>query len=211
MANRKAVYEIQLIADTTSLISQLQKAGKSLEAAAKKPGLTQDLQQASAAALDLATNLQKAINPTTGKFDILTFSQSISKAKDGLQGYYQQISKLGTQGQQAFFNVAQAIAKAEPPLLRTNKLMSGLWTTMKNTMRWQLTTSMLHGFLSSISTAYGYAKDLDESLNNIRIVTGKSVDEMREFAVQANEAAKALNTTTVEFSDAALIYAQQGN
>jgi hypothetical protein len=28
----------------------------------------------------------------------------------------------------------------------------------------------------------GYAKDLDKSLNNIRIVTGSSADEMARFA-----------------------------
>ena len=33
---------------------------------------------------------------------------------------------------------------------------------------------------------------------------------MAKFAQQANEAAKALSTTTVEYSDAALIYYQQG-
>ena len=33
---------------------------------------------------------------------------------------------------------------------------------------------------------------------------------MAEFAEQANKAAKALNTTTTRYSDAALIYYQQG-
>lgn len=81
---------------------------------------------------------------------------------------------------------------------------------MKNTMRWQLTTSMLHGFIGSIQTAYGYAQDLNESLSNIRIVTQKSADDMANFAKQANEAAKTLSTTTTDYTDASLIYYQQG-
>jgi hypothetical protein len=30
--------------------------------------------------------------------------------------------------------------------------------------------------MGAISSAYGYAQDLNESLNNIRIVTGESTD-----------------------------------
>jgi hypothetical protein len=47
-----------------------------------------------------------------------------------------------------------------------------MMTTLKNTARWQLSSSMLHGFMGAVSSAYGYAKDLDRSLNDIRIVTG---------------------------------------
>jgi hypothetical protein len=79
-----------------------------------------------------------------------------------------------------------------------------------NTARWQLSSSMLHGFMGAISTAYGYAQDLNKSLNNIRIVTGYSADKMADFAIEANKAAKALSTTTTEYTDAALIYYQQG-
>jgi hypothetical protein len=49
---------------------------------------------------------------------------------------------------------------------------------------------------------------LNESLNNIRIVTGYSVDKMSEFADEANRAAKALSTTTTEYTNASLIYYQ---
>lgn len=88
--------------------------------------------------------------------------------------------------------------------------MDQLWVTMKNTMRWQLTSSALHGFMGGVQTAYGYAQDLNESLNNIRVVTEKSADDMRDFVTQANKAAKALNTTTIDYADASLIYYQQG-
>ena len=99
---------------------------------------------------------------------------------------------------------------AETPLIRTNKLMSDLWITMKNTVRWQITSSALQGFIGSLETAYGYAQDVNESLTNIRIVTENSAEDMANFAKQANEAAKALSTTTVDYTDAALIYYQQG-
>lgn len=80
----------------------------------------------------------------------------------------------------------------------------------ENTMRWQITSTALNSFVGTIESAYGYAQDLNESLTNIRIVTENSAEDMAKFAQQANEAAKALSTTTVEYSDAALIYYQQG-
>jgi hypothetical protein len=81
-------------------------------------------------------------------------------------------------------------------------------TTLANTARWQLSSSVLHGFMGALQSAYGYAQDLNESLNNIRIVTGNSIDDMAKFAKEANKAAKALSTTTTAYTDASLIYFQ---
>jgi hypothetical protein len=57
-------------------------------------------------------------------------------------------------------------------LKKSSKLLDEFATTMKNTIRWQFSSSMLHNFMGSISSAVGYAKDLNKSLNDIRIVTG---------------------------------------
>jgi hypothetical protein len=53
---------------------------------------------------------------------------------------------------------------------------------MKNTARWQLSSTVLHGFMGTVQNALYYAQDLDKSLNNIRIVTGYSAGEMASFA-----------------------------
>jgi hypothetical protein len=62
--------------------------------------------------------------------------------------------------------------------------------------------------MNSVSAAYSYAENLNTSLNNIRIVTEYSAEQMADFASEANRAAKALNTTTVAYTDASLIYFQ---
>jgi hypothetical protein len=62
----------------------------------------------------------------------------------------------------------------------------------------------------SVQEAYGYVKNLDSSLNDIRIVTQKSADDMADFAVQANKAATALGKSTTDYTNASLIYYQQG-
>jgi hypothetical protein len=93
---------------------------------------------------------------------------------------------------------------------KTNALVDKLWTSLKNTFTWQISSSALNTLTRGIASAYGYAQDLNKSLNNIRIVTGASVDDMAKFAAEANKAAKALNATTTEYTNASLIYYQQG-
>ena len=64
--------------------------------------------------------------------------------------------------------------------------------------------------MGSIQHAFHYAQDLNESLNRIQIVTQASDEHMARFAQHANEAAKRLSTTTTTYTDASLIYYQQG-
>lgn len=203
-------YTIGVNADTSKFEASLQEAVTSLQALGTKSQVVPTLQKASTAALDLAKNLQSAVNTNTGKLDLSVFNKKLEDSGQSLRSYYNQMVQLGSAGTEAFLKVASSITQAELPLRRTNTLMNELWVTMKNTMRWQLTSSVLHGFVGSLEQAYGYSKNLDRSLNEIRIVSEKSAEDMARFAEQANKAAKALSTTTTNYTDASLIYYQQG-
>ena len=203
-------YTIGVNADTSKFEASLQEAVTSLQALGTKSQVVPTLQKASTAALDLAKNLQSAVNTNTGKLDLSVFNKKLEDSGQSLRSYYNQMVQLGPAGTEAFLKVASSITQAELPLRRTNTLMNELWVTMKNTMRWQLTSSVLHGFVGSLEQAYGYSKNLDRSLNEIRIVSEKSAEDMARFAEQANKAAKALSTTTTNYTDASLIYYQQG-
>lgn len=203
-------YTIGVNADTSKFEASLQEAVTSLQALGTKSQVVPTLQKASTAALDLAKNLQSAVNTNTGKLDLSVFNKKLEDSGQSLRSYYNQMVQLGPAGTEAFLKVASSITQAELPLRRTNTLMNELWVTMKNTMRWQLTSSVLHGFVGSLEQAYGYSKNLNRSLNEIRIVSEKSAEDMARFAEQANKAAKALSTTTTNYTDASLIYYQQG-
>lgn len=203
-------YTIGVNTDTSKFEASLQEAVTSLQALGTKSQVVPTLQKASTAALDLAKNLQSAVNTNTGKLDLSVFNKKLEDSGQSLRSYYNQMVQLGPAGTEAFLKVASSITQAELPLRRTNTLMNELWVTMKNTMRWQLTSSVLHGFVGSLEQAYGYSKNLNRSLNEIRIVSEKSAEDMARFAEQANKAAKALSTTTTNYTDASLIYYQQG-
>ena len=172
--------------------------------------LTPQIQSAATAAAELKVHLQNATNVNTGTLDFGKFNNSIKQSGMSLSEYGAKLQSLGPKGQQAFMSLANSVAAAEVPLRRSNRALTGMLTTLKNTAKWQLSSSLLHGFISSVSSAYNYAQDLNESLNNIRIVTGQNIDQMAKFAAEANKAAKALSTTTTEYTNASLIYYQQG-
>ena len=172
--------------------------------------LNQDMQKAISSAKQLQTHLQQAINSKTGNIDLSVLNNSLKSANTDLATLTTNLLKCGTQGQQAFMNVQKVISNASVQIKQANGVLGEFWTTLKNTARWQLSSTVLHGFMGAMQSAYGYAKDLDKSLNNIRIVTGYNADEMAKFAEQANKAAKNLNTTTTAYTNASLIYYQQG-
>lgn len=214
MANKRFDYVIGFSADTSKLSSALKQLEIQLNkiATGKISGNfgIEQIREASSAATQLGAHLKAAINIDTGKLDISKFARSLHSSNTTLSSLSTSLTKVGPAGQVAFMNIARAITEAEMPLKRSNELMNKLWITMKNTARWQVTSGLLTGFTGAISDAYRYAEDLNESLNNIRIVTGKSTAEMAQFAKQANRAAKELNTTTTKYTDASLIYYQQG-
>lgn len=214
MANKRFDYVIGFNADTSKLSSALKQLEVQLNkiATGKISGNfgIEQIREASSAATQLGAHLKAAINVDTGKLDISKFARSLHSSNTTLSSLSASLTKVGPAGQVAFMNIARAITEAEMPLKRSSELMDKLWITMKNTVRWQITSGLLTGFTGAIGDAYRYAEDLNKSLNNIRIVTGKSTAEMAQFAKQANRAAKELNTTTTKYTDASLIYYQQG-
>lgn len=215
--NKEYTVSLAFTADTDSakqniqsLSQELQNLVTSTSLKTKNFGIDKDLQSATASAAQLKVQLEAAVNTDTGKLDLSKFSDSLKKSGMTLEKYQNQLYQLGPEGQKAFSDLSKAITLAEVPLKRTSSLMSELWTTMKNTARWQLTSSAMHSFIGAIQHAYYYAQDLNESLNNIRIVSSASVEQMDKFAEKANKAAKSLSSTTLDYTNAALIYYQQG-
>lgn len=192
-----------------SLQQQLQQIAN-IKIDASTGTLTQDIQAASQAAMQLSAHLATATNQKTGNLDFTKFYSSIQKSGSSLEEYGAALQKMGPAGQKAFVNLADSISKSEIPLKRTSQLMDGMWANLKKTIGWQISSSMVNSFVGSMQQAVGYAKDLNSSLTDIRIVTGSSAEQMASFAQEANNAAKKLSTTTTDYTRASLIYYQQG-
>lgn len=213
---RQLSVNLSFSADINQAKAQIQALQKALQDVAKMPGnassLFDDIQikKATQAATELHQHLSKAVNLDTGKLDLSRFSSSLKASNKDLNTYCDTLLSVGKEGQQAFLQLAQAIATADVPVTRVNKKLTEMGTVLRNTIRWQISSNVVHGFSGAVQSAYGYAQDLNKSLNDIRIVTGQNIDQMSKFAAEANKAARALSTTTTDYTNASLIYYQQG-
>ena len=223
MANNSANYNVNMrfTADTGQAKQQLRDLQSSLDTLMNQiatknikffdvNATKKEIDEASAAVQELKIALDQATNVDTGRLDLSKFSKSLSQSGYTLQDFATHLENLGPTGDKAFVALAQSVINAEVPLKRTNALLDNFKKTIANTARWQISSNLMHGVQGSIQKAYYYAEDLNKSLNNIRIVTGQNNDQMAQFAEKANKAAQALSTTTTNYTNASLIYYQQG-
>lgn len=167
-----------------------------------------DLRKVKQSVSELQSALEKASNKDLGTVNISKFNQELKKLD--LSRIYKDLTLAGTAGTSAFRNLSTQILQTNVQIKQSNKLLDDMVHTMKNTLKWGAASSIMNSFSNSVQQAYGYVKHLDSSLNDIRIVTGYSADEMDRFAEKANKAAKNLAASTTDYTEAALIYYQQG-
>ena len=210
-------YNLKFNADTTKAKQQMADLERALDKIINKNAadslgdkLNQDLQKSVILATELKTHIEQATNPRTGVLDFSKLNEFMRQNNTTLLEYGKNLLKLGPDGRQAFQHLTGAIANSEVPFRRVNKLANDLFISLKNAAKWQISSSVMHTFVGTMQTAVYYAKDLNKSLNDIRIVSGQNADQMALFAEKANKAAKELKTTTNEYAKASLIYYQQG-
>ena len=152
--------------------------------------------------------LDKSFDTTTGVVNLQKLQSSLQKLN--LTEIQNRFNAIGPQGQQAFLKISKAALTTNVALKETSSFLDKMGTTFINTIKWGVASSVMNNFTGAVQQAYGYVQHLDTSLNDIRIVTEKSADEMDNFAVKANKAAKSLGQSTTAYTEAALIYYQQG-
>ena len=193
----------------TQLQGQLASINTQLDQMASKKLLSQKEVYAAQGDIEkLGKALSESLNPQTGLLDLGKFKQQLSGLS--LSQLEQSMSKVGATGQQAFGNMIGQIGRMDTSFKSISSFADKIFNTMGNTVRWGVTASIFQTIQNSLYRAVDYVKELDTSLNNIRIVTSASNDDMRNFALYANEAAQAIGASTTSFTDAAQLYAQNG-
>ena len=184
-------------------LTMQQMANRELISAPKVQAAREQLQ-------GLSTALTKSFNPSLGMLDLSKFRAELTESKVTAEGLQTAFSLTGAQGAQAFGTLAKQIGNFNNGIERTSSTLDKMFVTFSNTFRWGLISSFFSQFMNAIHQSVQYAKDLDDSLTQIMLVTDYSRDSMNEYAKAANEAAKAVGQTTVGMTNASLIFAQQG-
>ena len=196
--------------DIKSLESAMSDLMTSIAKTDPMDSLTDGLGEARESAQKLQAALQQSVNIKTGQFDLSKFSKTLKDYGTNLKEVSANLQKLGPEGEAAFNSLTSSIVSAEIPAKKVNKTFAEFTKQLKNVARYQISTKIYNELVGSLEQAWIYAKNLNKSLNDIRIVTGYNVDDMAQFAEKANAAARALSSTTNEYAKASLIYFQQG-
>ena len=197
-------------AGLNDLVSSLQKIQQDMQKAGSSGTLTKELQNAGAAAKELESILNSSWNSKLGQLDLSKFNASVKTSYGSISNLKHQLEAIGPTGVTAYNKIASSVLNTNVQLKQSNKLLDSMATSMANTVKWGITSSIFNKITSSIQQAFHYATKLDSALNDIRIVTDKSAESMEKFAQQANTAAKNLGASTLDYTEASLIYYQQG-
>ena len=194
----------------------IKQAGKELDALMKKLkdspefGIDKELQKAYKSAEALKKALSKSFDKNFEKLGVKEFNNELSKSGQSLNSVEKNLTAVGVKGAKAFNEIEYEINKVGLSVKQSNKFLNEMFDTFGKTVKWGLASSVMNQMTGAVQRAVGFTKSLDESLNNIQVVSGKNTAEMKSFAKEANEAAKALGKTTTEYTDASLIFFQQG-
>lgn len=170
----------------------------------------QDLQDLQRSVSAVQQALDKSYNFKLDSTNVHAFNENLKSTGISVQQLAADFGKAGVQGQIAFRNLATDLLTSNTQLKQAHSLIDSMAETLGNTIKWSIASGAINAVTGSIQQAWGFTKKLDASLNDIRIVTGQSSDEMERFAKQANKAAKSLGSATTDYTNAALIYYQQG-
>ena len=203
-ANTKdAQTQMRQLEEELDRLSQLEIADPMIKVGDKTKDARQELSK-----LKLA--LKDSFNVDTGKLDLNRFSVQAKKLNLDIDSINKSLITMGGEFSNAQTQLSALFAQGTSNAVYMNKALAGLYDQMVRTAKLQFSYTALRAITNTFTDAVRYAEELNESLNNIRIVTGYSSDKMADFAKEASAAAKALSTTTTAYTDASLIYYQQG-
>lgn len=144
------------------------------------------------------------------KFNVSGFEEEVRSAGVNLTHVLDDLEAIGVKGSLSFDKFTSEVKSNRIELEKTDTLLDKTVTTLTKTYLWNMANRAVDVFNGKIQDSVKFIYDLDESLNNIRVVTGKSSDEMATFTQNANEAAQRLGQTTLAYTEGALLYLQQG-
>ena len=213
MANKKINLQIGYIVDSSGL-KQLEKDLQKIQAAASMKsnsgGLTQQMKEAGQTAQQLSKIMESVYNKDLGTLNVSKFDKSLKNSGLTMKELQTKLAGIGTIGSRAYNELASSILGTNLQIKKSSKMLDEMAQSFKNTITWGISSSLFNSVGDAIRQAYGYVKKLDTSLTDIRIVTGDSREEMEKFAVSANNAAKKLGSTTLDYTKSALTFYQQG-
>ena len=196
-----------------TILGELQKISSLSVADLQVKGLQtteEQLKDIQKEAKELESIFSKSYNFKLNTVDYDKLKANLEASNKTLASFELKMQQLGPQGAKSIAHINAALNQTQTILREAHPLMDKMKETFANTIRWTIASTAINAFTGSIQKAWSFTKQLDSSLNDIQVVTGKNAEAMDVFATKANNAAKALGTSTKSYAQASLIYYQQG-
>ena len=158
----------------------------------------------------LEQSISTCFNSRTGMLNLNKFNNALKSGVLDATELNGAFKAAGAQGKSAFNSMVTMMTNVNRQAVTVNSTMAKIANTFSNTVRWGITASIFQEMMSSVQGAVSYMKNLDESLTQIQMVTNSSKENMRELAQYANNAAQALGSTTVDYTNAVKVFVQEG-
>ena len=215
MANVNLTFGIEMEkSSVTKAQADVQKLIKSLQNELKQgdfsPLETKKYQKSIQELIKLNESLGRSYVDALEKFNVDGFLRELKRMDINLDQLQNDIEELGYEGYLSMEKFTKAVKNNQVEIQKTDTLLEKTATTLGKTFAWSMANRAVDTFTNSVSSAIRFIYDLDESLNNIRVVTNMNASEMDNFAKKANDVAQALGQTTVAYTEGALLYLQQG-
>ena len=217
MASNKIDYDINFNVDMSSL-ELLKEALNNIQTMSSQYYIKinggkvaeEQLKELKQTASQVEIAIDAAFNPKLNTMNFVQFNNILQASNLNIQKIEQQFNMAGDSGKRAFRSLTEQIFTANAELKKTKGFIANIGETLFNAAKWSVSYGIINNIINGIKSAWNYAISLDSALNDIRIVTGQSYEQMEKFAVSANKAAKNLGTSTKNYTKGALIYYQQG-
>ncbi len=168
------------------------------------------------AATKAIEEVEKALDKLESKGNNLTirdlgeFNNDLRKAGVSVTNLDKYLEKMGKQGVKSLGQVSQATYDLGVQVDKVEDKFSKLGDQIQHEIVDNVVSAGFNAMGDAINSAIYFSKDLNRTLTDIQVVSGKSAEDMAEFAKQSNAAAKELGSSTDEFANSALIFYQQG-
>ena len=217
MASNKIDYDINFNVDMSSL-ELLKEALNNIQTMSSQYYIKinggkvaeEQLKELKQTASQVEIAIDAAFNPKLNTMNFVQFNSILQASNLNIQKIEQQFNMAGDSGKRAFRSLTEQIFTANAELKKTKGFIANIGETLFNAAKWSVSYGIINNIINGIKSAWNYAISLDSALNDIRIVTGQSYEQMEKFAISANKAAKNLGTSTKNYTKGALIYYQQG-
>lgn len=217
MPNKQVMYDINFNVDMSSLellkeaLNNIQTMSSStyIKINGAKDAENQ-LKQLKTTASQVEIAMDAAFNPKLNTLNLDQFNAILQKSGLTIQEIGRRFNSAGDNGKRAFRDLTEQLFTANTELKKSKTFLENIGDTLFNAAKWSMAYGVINLLQNGIRQAWTYSVSLDSALNDIRIVTGKSYEDMEKFAKSANKAAKALGTSTIDYTQGSLIYYQQG-